>query len=73
MRIQPALASRWKRHCYILPDLWYQFIDRREMEALVGMGGKPEPGIWYRMHATDGISSDCATRALSEKHEEITL
>ncbi|VDP01149.1 unnamed protein product [Heligmosomoides polygyrus] len=34
------------------------------MEGSVGRGGKSEPGTWYRVQATAGVSSDCATRAL---------
>lgn len=30
--------------------------------------GKPEPRTWYRVHATAGTSSDCATRALMARH-----
>ncbi|VDP14158.1 unnamed protein product [Heligmosomoides polygyrus] len=33
------------------------------MEGFVGLGGKSEPGTWYRVHATVSASSDCATRA----------
>ncbi|VDO95694.1 unnamed protein product [Heligmosomoides polygyrus] len=38
------------------------------MEGLVGLGGKSEPGTWYRVHATVGASSECATRAWAQEH-----
>lgn len=31
------------------------------MEGFVGMGGKPGPETWNRMHATADASSECAT------------
>ncbi|VDP23903.1 unnamed protein product [Heligmosomoides polygyrus] len=30
----------------------YQFTDPGGMEGLFGLGRKPEPGNWYRLHAT---------------------
>lgn len=33
------------------------------MDGLVGVGGKPEPGTWYWVHAVPGIFSDYATHA----------
>ncbi|VDO73303.1 unnamed protein product [Heligmosomoides polygyrus] len=33
-------------------QIWYQFTDPGWMEGLVGLGGKSEPGTWYRVHAT---------------------
>ncbi|VDP07642.1 unnamed protein product [Heligmosomoides polygyrus] len=56
------------------PDnsVWYQFTDPGGMEGLVGLGGKSEPGTWYRVHATAGTSSDCATRAPLAEHTQTT-
>lgn len=31
------------------------------MDGLVGLGGKPESGTWYRTSATAGTSYGCAT------------
>lgn len=38
--------------------VWYHFTCPREIEDLVGLAGKPEPGTG---HATVGFPSDCVT------------
>ncbi|VDO72724.1 unnamed protein product [Heligmosomoides polygyrus] len=42
-----------------------QFTDPGGMKGLVDLGGKSEPRTLYRVQATVGASSDCATRAHS--------
>lgn len=53
------------KSAFILPiEVWYQHTDPVLMEDLVGLRGKFELRICNRVHATAGVSSECATTRL---------
>lgn len=56
---QPMTKSAFILPAFLLPrQVWNQFTDPKWMEALGGLGEKPEPRTWYQIHAIADTISD---------------